>query len=36
MKFSATLDLRTATATAIAVPPRVIDALGGGKRPPGS
>jgi bifunctional DNA-binding transcriptional regulator/antitoxin component of YhaV-PrlF toxin-antitoxin module len=33
MKFSATLGLRTKTATAISVPPEVIDGLAGGKRP---
>jgi hypothetical protein len=33
VNFAATLDLRTKTATTISIPQRVIDGLGGGKRP---
>ena len=34
MKFAATIELSGKTATGIAVPPEVVEALGSGKRPP--
>ena len=33
MNFTATLDLRTKTATTVSIPEHVIEGLGGGKRP---